>query len=232
MGRLFKLALLAFALAVGFVVCSQPAHAFVDVFILHDHPTGDLVPPTYGLRIDDLIWGGSYTFSFDYADMTGTASVMLTYDDVAGTVRITGRAYGGQDLGTSWKPDQQGWIDIDFLYSVGVVETDDCPGNPGDDLYAPEAVGNGGTVTLDGWGGDAVYAFEAKANETGCAFIFDNDDDLTGNTTIANDPSIFSGFGWLKPPTPGGFRDWVFIGERVTVGTEATTWGAVKARYR
>jgi hypothetical protein len=212
---------------------AAPATAGIDVFELHNHPDGALVPPPYGLRLDDIVGTGQFLFSFDYSDMTGSASVTLAYDDVAGTIHISGQAYGGKKVGSGWDPVLKGWIYIDFTYHVNVAEADDCPGSPGDDIYVTGAdLTNSGTVTLMGWGGDAVLQFSDKANASGCTFSFDNDTDYYNNTTIANDLSIYSGTGWLMPEAAGGFRDWVFIGERMTVRTEENTWGAVKALYR
>lgn len=229
MNRPLMIAMVVLVLFAGVV----PASAGVDLFQLHDHPDGALIPPTYGLRLDDLVGTGQFLFSFDYADGSGYASVQLAYDDVAGTIHITGRAYGGVKSGTTWDATLQGWIDIDFLYTVNVVQADDCAGGSGDDLYVTGAsVLNTGTVTLDGWGGNGVYAFSDKANASGCTFSFDNDTDYYNNATIAGDLSIFSGTGWMMPEAAGGFRDWVFIGERLTVDTESTSWGVLKARYR
>ncbi len=228
--RIRFLAAAAIVLAAIFAV---PAQATQFIFVCHDHPDGDRVPPTYGLRIDDLLaTPGYYTFSFDYVDGTGSAGVTLMWDDVAGTIRITGRAYGGLDVGGAWADTLKGWIDIDFTYSVGVSTQDDCSGTPGDDAYVSgEDPANGGTITLLGWGGGGAYAFEGKANMTGCAFILDNDTDSKGNATIASDPATWSGSGWLKPQTSGS-RDWLFTANLMTVPVRETTWGGVKAIYR
>ncbi len=224
--------LAALALA-GVLAASVPAAATQYIFVCHDHPDGNRVPPAYGLRIDNLLaTAGDYTFSFDYVDGTGSAGVTLMWDDVTGTIHITGRAYGGLDTGTGWDPALRGWIDIDFTYSVGVNTQDDCSGTPGDDAYVTtEDPANGGTITLLGWGGGGVYAFQGKANGSGCAFILDNDADPKGNAAIAGDPATWSGSGWLQPTTSGS-RDWLFIANAITLPVHETTWGALKAIYR
>ncbi len=206
--------------------------AAIHMFQLTDHPNGSEVPPTYGLRIDELIGSGAFTFSFEYIDGSGSSNMMLHYDDVLGEIHIFGRAYGGKDIGGGWDATLQGWIDVDFTYRDFITEADDCPGNPGNDLYVTaESPNNTGAITLDGWGGDAVFNFDGKTNGSGCSFIFDNDTDSKGNSTIANDLMLYSGSGWLKPPTDGS-RDWLFVGHMLTVPVEETTWGAVKALYR
>jgi len=232
MSRLLSIAFLTALVVSGFAVVPQDAAATIHMYQLQDHPNGSRVPPTYGLRIDGLAgMSGNFTFSFEYIDVTGSSNVLLTYDDVTGEIHIYGRAYGGSDTGPGWDPALQGWIDIDFKYRNDVQESDDCAGNPGNDLYVTgESTNNNGTISMDGWGGGGVHYFEGKADGTGCAFIFDNDTDPKGNGTIAGDPTIYSGSGWLKPPSTGQ-RDWLFIGLMMTVPVEETTWGAVKALY-
>ncbi len=214
------------------VCVAVPAGAMVHVYTVHDHPNGTQVPPTYGLRIDDLLSEGEFTFSFDYIDVSGSAGVIMEYDDVLGEIHIYGRAFGGKDTGTDWDPALRGWIDIDFTYQDDVNVQDDCAGNPGNDVYVTsESANNNGSVTLDGWGGDAVFAYSGKANTSGCAFILDNDTDSKGNSSIANDPSQWSGSGWLMPPTSGS-RDWLFVAVEATVPVEEATWGQVKNLFR
>jgi hypothetical protein len=222
----------ALAVAISAVTIGGPASAGVTMFTLHDHPNGQINPPTYGLRLDDLLASGEYTFSFDYVDMSGAAGVVLAYDDVNNTIHISGRAYGGKDIGGAWDGAESGWIDIDFLFAANVAERDNCAGAAGNDLYVTgESLANNGTISLDGWGGDQVFSFTDKADGSGCTFVFDNDTDSKGNAGIANDPSMWSGSGWLMPPTSGS-RDWLFIGEMQSLPTEEATWGKVKALYR
>ena len=202
------------------------------LYKLSDHPDGNAVAPTYGLRLDNLLQDGTYTFSFDYADQDGVAEVTLFYDDVAGTVQISGRAYGGLDVGDDWDSVEQGWVVFSFTYRDNVKSQDDCDGNPGDDVYVDAvSASNSGTFTLDGWGGDQSFDFFDKANNTGCSFIFDNDTDSKGNPALEADLGIWSGSGWFTPSTSGS-RDWLFIGELQTVPVEQQTWGAIKSRWQ
>jgi len=209
----------------------SPANAGITVFICHDHPNGNQVPPTYGLRIDELLGAGVYTFSFDYIDGNGSAGVTLTHDDITGEIHIFGRVYGGKDLGGAWDAAEQGWMDVDFTYRDNIQTSDNCAGDPGNDVYVTaESANNSGTFTLDGWGGNAVFNFSDKAGSSGCTFIFDNDTDSKGNAGIAGDPMKYSASGWIKPPTSGS-RDWLFVAVMGTVPVEEMTWGSVKAKY-
>lgn len=212
-------------------VAAVPATAGVTVFTLHDHPNGVINPPMYGLRLDDLLGSGEWSFSFDYVDGSGSASMLLVWDDGAGTVHIYGRAYGGKDIGTGWSASSRGWADIDFTYRMNVSTKDNCPGAVGNDIYVKEHANNNGTVHLDGWGGNQTFTFTDRADPNTCSFVFDNDWDSKGNSTIANDPSIWSGNGWLQPGTDGS-RDWIFIGRMNTLPTTPVSWGSVKALYR
>lgn len=192
----------------------------VQTFVCHDHPEGVVAPPTYGLRIDDLLGEGQYTFSFDYSDGIEEALVILTYDETNATIRIAGRAYGGKLEGDDWSASERGWMNIDFIYTDAVAVYDNCARESGDDLFVTGASSlNSGTFTLDGWGGNASFSFIDRANEGGCSFVFDNDWDSKGVQEIANDPNIWSGAGWLQPGTTGD-RDWVFTATRYTPPTE------------
>jgi hypothetical protein len=209
-----------------------PAAAALTVFNCHDHPNGQIVPPTYGLRIDYLLGNGRYTFSFDYVNGTGSADVTLSYDDVAGTIHIFGRAFGGKDIGGAWDPASRGWIDIDFTYTTNIDVQDNCAGASGNDFYVSESVLNAGTIHLDGWGGNQTFNFTDKNDDFGCSFIFDNDADSKGNDDIEDDPTLWSGAGWLKPAEINGSRDWLFIARMQAVPAQLCTWGHVKGMYR
>lgn len=230
MRRQLRALLLSSALLIAVAL---PATAGITVYNCHDHPNGQIVPPTYGLRIDYLLDNGRYTFSFDYSNGGGTAGVTLTHDDVLGTIRIFGRAYGGKDLGGSWDPAARGWINIDFTYTTNVSTRDNCAGAAGNDVHVlSESALNSGTFTLDGWGGNQVFVFTDEADDEGCSFNFDNDWDSKGNAAIANNPAIWSAAGWLKPSDINGSRDWLFIADAATVPAQLCTWGHVKSMYR
>lgn len=215
----------AFAVGAGGTILRYGAtpDESIQTFVCHDHPEGVIAPPTYGLRIDDLLGEGQYTFSFDYSDGVEDALVTLTYDETNATIRIAGRAYGGLVEGDDWSASARGWIDIDFTYTSGVAVFDNCARETGDDLFVTGASSlNTGTFTLDGWGENASFSFIDRANEGGCSFTFDNDWDSKGVDEIANDPNIWSAAGWLQPSTTGD-RDWVFTATRYTPPTECAS---------
>jgi hypothetical protein len=219
--------------AVLLTIAALPAVAGVTVYTCHDHPNGQIVPPTYGLRLDYLLGNARYTFSFDYVDVSGSAGVMLAYDDVLGTIRIQGRAFGGEDIGGGWSATSRGWIDVDFIYTTNVSVRDNCAGGAGNDLHVTaQSALNAGTIHLDGWGGNQTFNFTDKGDIDGCSFNFDNDWDSKGNAAIANNPAIWSAAGWLMPGEVNGSRDWLFIAEQVTVPTQECSWGHVKSLYR
>ncbi|NNF06787.1 MAG: hypothetical protein HKN21_08500 [Candidatus Eisenbacteria bacterium] len=213
--RVAALLFLAIFVSAGIAADGQAATV---TYLLHDHPDGTQNPPPYGFRWDDLLGPGAYTFSFDYSDVSGSAQVFLDYDDVANTIRIHGRAYGGKDIGATYDAVESGWIDIDFTYNANVnANVDNAILSPGDDYYViNEDLSNAGSFTLDGWGGDITVNMTDKFfGASGYSFNFDNDSDSKGNAGIAGDPNIFSGNGWLAPPG-GSARDWIFIGELMT----------------
>ena len=222
-------------IALALIVLATPLLAEasnVAVFKLFDHPNGNQNPPSYGLRLDGMLTTGEvYTFSFEYADGTGMADVSLTYDDGPKTIHISGRAYGGRDTGSGWDAAESGWIDIDFTYTQNVIDADNVAGDPGDDIYVLVAdAANNGTISLDGWGGNVVLSYSDKVRDD-FSFQFDNDADSKGNASIANDPTLWSGAGWLMgnghPST-----DWLFIGElHMGVPTEDTSWGQIKSQF-
>jgi len=187
------------------------------IWLCHDHPDGAVAPPIYGLRIDDLLGPGHYTFSFDYADGVKSARVTLTCDQELGQVHIAGRAFGGRVVGDGWDPSSRGWVDIDFTYTTNLAVKDDCGAVAGDDYYITgENPTNEGTVALDGWGQNRVFSFFDRSGEdNGCSFTFDNDYDSKGNAQIADDLSIWSATGWIAPAVDGS-RDWLFIAEKIT----------------
>ncbi len=231
--RSYRYTLAVLGLCVAFCAMPGVSEAATVTYQLHSHPDGNQNPPPYGLRLNGLFGGGAYTFDFDYTSITEDADVKLEYDDVTEEIHIFGRAYGGKDAGTDYDPGLSGWVDIDFTYRANVVNGDTPSGGAGPGLYVdPEDLTNNGTVTLDGWGGNAVLAINDKQGANPYSFGFDNDIDSKGNAGIMNDPNIFSGSGWVQGVdiTDG---DWIFTGELLTPSaTETASWGSVKELFR
>ena len=211
---------------------ATPLQAAVTMYKLHDHPNNQVAPPPYGLRLDNLLGSGRYTFSFDYADSTGMSGVMLEYNDATNEIHIFGRAYGGKDVGAVYDAVEQGWVDIDFTYRLNVIVADNANGDPGNDLYVTlNDVQNNGTVMLDGWGGNQTFNIQDKVSGNR-SFRFDNDNDHKGNGTFAGDPMIWSGTGWLMG-AGSGTRDFTFWGEEMMmVPIEEKSWTDVKSLFQ
>lgn len=228
------------ALAVAATACmfgavagsSSSVSAAAFTYVLHDHPGGQLVTPTYGLRLDGLYGGVSNDFSFSF-DQAGTG-MSLVYDDVANSIRISGRAYGGIDIGSAWDSNNVGFIDVDFTYRQNLVssgsgtfgvDTDNL-GLQATDHAQTVGTGNSGSVTLatGSWGTGATEgdAFTLVDQSNGYfSFKFNNFDDhgLNGHPGYGG-PDDFVGWGWINHwPEGDGPRphiyssDWQFVGE-------------------
>lgn len=227
----------SYLLAIGLAaVVAAPASAAVTTYTLFNHSAGNAQPPPYGLRIDDLIDDGDYTFDFEYTDGTETALMKLDYDDTAMTVHIYGRAYGGKDTGSGYDATQQGWINVDFTYTTNVIQADNAAGDPGNDIYVTaESPLNAGTLELDGWGGNVTFDLMDKQGDNDHSFRFDNDFDPRDAAAAAN-PMIQSATGWVDipgVPLNGGSRDWLFFAEvDAPTSVESSSWGSLKGMYR
>ncbi len=128
------------AICLFFAAASQaPAAAILPgTYQLHNHPDGNARPPLYGLRLDELynVTGSNdiFTFDFDHA----SSSMTMVYNNVAGTIHISGITFGGRDTGTSYANDAyRGLYSVDFLYNVGVGPV---PGD--DDVWVVNAANN------------------------------------------------------------------------------------------
>ena len=140
------------AAAAALVVASSSFGVVITpgLYRLHNHPDGNLRPPYYGLRLDelyDITPGGNnddYTFDFDFAgDSSFPASAM--YMDYNGyTIHIYGTTYGGRDIGGSYANDiYRGMYTVNFTYALGVQMV------PGDDdlmVEPPSYALNTGTI--------------------------------------------------------------------------------------
>jgi len=93
-------ALLATALLIGGM--SSAASAATVTYNLFNHPDGNAAEPYYGLRLNELydVTGGTDHFTFDFERTEITASggslMQMTVDDMANTVTLSGRVYGGR----------------------------------------------------------------------------------------------------------------------------------------
>ena len=96
---------------------------------LADHRDGNAAPPTYGLRLDELInvtpGHDRFTFSFDHP----LALVQMMLTEVGAdefSIRIWGTAFGGRVVNNQYDPMMSGVAEIDFTYMlVHTVAGDD-----------------------------------------------------------------------------------------------------------
>ena len=209
--------LVALFVGLGLAVASE-ARAETFEFILDSHPRGGVADPLYGLRLDGLTDGDSdreWTWDFGHA----SSDMRLVYDDVAGTIRIYGTAYGGEDIGSTYAANSlTGVWTIDFTYSVNVSEVEDggFDGTDDDKLKVTgESASNTGTIiTPDGL---TTYTLEDEQGTHSYSFKFNNTDDhrLPSGT---GGPTTYVGWGWLNHSSADGHlyaSDWLFTATAV-----------------
>lgn len=138
-----------------------------------DKQTGAVAPPGYGLRLDGLFGAPGDHWTFGY-ELPGT-DITMCYDG-QGTLTIDGLAYGGLDVGGVWDANEQGYLEVHFVY-----ENAACVNG---DLLVLESNGGVGYGTVKWLNTGEVIPLVHKANGAGEAFLFD------GN---AGDPAR----GWL-----------------------------------
>jgi len=204
------------ALAAGMLFgAGAQAGMTTTVFALSDHPDGNVSPPPYGLRFDNLFTtvggtGGTTSFSMDmFGDTTLTVN-----DDGLGTISIdiVGTVYGGVDTGAGYGYGE-GAFALDFSYTLNVT-----PDGTGWDVNPADPLNNG---TLTALAGNAdlttgeVFTFEGVATDGGASFLFLQDGHrLGGHPEI--DPNVWVGRGWVNTAAGlGGTHDFLFIGELI-----------------
>ncbi|MHC4141013.1 MAG: hypothetical protein ACYSUF_03710 [Planctomycetota bacterium] len=196
-------ALAAPTLAIGEV----PAGVIIlepGLYQLHNHPDGDVRPPLYGLRLDELIDASPdhdhFTFSFD--DGGAEMFFELRADS---SIHIFGTVFGGLDIGDEYDPTLSGLWDVTFTYDTSKPVTDD------DDIVVnPPPDPNTGSITPQ-FGPDAgipVDLFDFAGTNAFTLRIGDEDDDL-GHRGYDG----ISGWGWLTHGSPDVHvtaSDWLF----------------------
>ncbi len=152
------------------------AGATVQLYNLHNHPDGNAAAPFYGLRLDDLLGHGIYTFDFDDVD---NGAAMFLETDGTSFLRIHGHAYGGLDTGSEYENPTL-WA-IDFTYTtIGSL----------DDGGVADLTGDSGTGTIQS--GDNTFYLTSYPGSFSNAFFF-GDEDGSGHRGFAG----LSGWGWL-----------------------------------
>ncbi|GJM26267.1 MAG: hypothetical protein DHS20C16_26820 [Phycisphaerae bacterium] len=205
-----------------------PASAFNFTTPILNHPDGDVNPPPYGLRMDELFTqtpssgsivggvGGITTFSFAPGD---GANMTMNVNDLGGDleINISGVAKGGVDAGGSYGYGE-GLFAIDFTYSMNV---EGVPGPNGGWKVTPNNVANNGTITALAGNTDITagteWTFWDEVNGDNDSFLVVRDEHrLAGHPGIlALDPLV--GRGWVTYHSNGsgssGTQDFLFIAD-------------------
>lgn len=180
---------------------------------LHNHPDGDVNPPPYGMRLDEIynVSGGNdeFTLDFDHAQ----SNVTLVFNGT-NTITIAGVAYGGIDIGGSYLNDAHlGLYQINFVYDVGVG----LAGGDDDLIVIPGAnAQNFGSITpLDAGHPDVgvpLTLFDVR--DGNFSFRFGDEDNDNGHRGFNG----LSGWGWVGfngNAHPGSADDFLFTAELI-----------------
>lgn len=220
------------ALAGGALSCAPEAQgAFIQqgTYRLHNHPDGNVRPPLYGAKLNELYNATANldVFTFDF-DAPGSA-MFLDYN--GSSIRIYGTSFGGRDIGTEYANDvYRGFYTFEFLYQWGVGLA------PGDDdlmVTLPPLKYNYGTLLTPL--GDLVGLRDGHYNGDQPDFRFGDENNDLGHRGFAG----LSGWGWLFKALPGDpytytqDSDWIFTAELVPApGTLPVAVGAAALALR
>ncbi|MEM9770086.1 MAG: PEP-CTERM sorting domain-containing protein [Cyanobacteria bacterium P01_D01_bin.73] len=219
------------AVTVGLAAPEAQA-ASIMTYDLGSHRAGGIASPYYGLRLDGLMdegdrEGDKYTFDFDHA----MSSMVMTYDMDAGTINISGNAYGGADANAaSNSPGDAGDGYIDGTTDVAVIDfTYTQVTQPGNDIVRGDIAsvngddGGYGTGTLSFGGTD--FLLRAKGTEGSPVNYFN----LTEG--YRTEPGLV-GWGWLQYSFDegetwhtGGVSDWLFTADKRPVPEPGMIFG-------
>lgn len=186
------------------------AELVIAEFDIHDHPQGNLLPPSYALRMDNVFGAFNATFS---ADIHNNATLTVLQDTVTNDlyIDIVGTFHGGEDLGAGWGATFD--LEADFRYAANVVAVADGWAINGFSLL------NGGTFTrLDTNETTTWYGMEDATGENGPigeTFRFVED-----GWRIDNDDTSWVGRGWFTTNTDGSMmgapaQDWFFTATEI-----------------
>lgn len=201
-----------FALAA--VIPSSANGAMLDLgfYALHNHPSAALDPPPYGMRLDGLDGNPANEYTFDFDHVTSAMWLTLTEPSPGVyTIRIEGKTWGGQDIGTGYANDAYlGLYEVVFEYTMNGT---DAPGD--DDIQVnPDNPGNAGYVKDPQ--GVTHYMKDFKGAQD-FSFRFGDETDDQGHLGV---PGI-SGWGWL--------RHGLVEGQEFTIGSSDWVFMAVKS---
>lgn len=207
-----KLARCVFGGAFGITIFAMAtqSQAAQFTFQLQNHPDGNIRPPLYGARLDELfnVTGAidSFTFDFNHA----SSNMKLIYDTTAQTIHIFGQSQGGRDTGTTYANDAYlGIYQFNFLYNFGVGPV---PGD--DDIWSKPASDflNKGTVIAPlSAGGQTFNLVDKGLAMNGYTFRFGDENNGLGHRGFNG----LSGWGWMEinnAMNGNATRDWLFTG--------------------
>ena len=221
------------AAAFAMLLTSGPASAGLilptDVRLrLRDHPDGNAAPPTYGLRLDELIpvtpSHDVFTFSFDHP----LALMQMVLTEVGAgevSIHIWGTAFGGRIVNNEYDPLLSGVAKIDFTYTLAHEAAGD------DDLIVTTPnFRNFGSIIFNG---STIDLFD-RANSEGFTFRLGNEDNDLGHRGFDG----ISGGGWVDHGLTGPLAlnsDWLFTvvpapGTAVVMAIAAALFGRRRTR--
>jgi len=194
---------LLFLLSCG-VLATSFAQAGTITYEMLNHPNGAAAQPHYGLRLDGLYSGNSshiWTFDFEDSRIASNNRMQLVYDDVADSLTISGQAWGGLDIGSSYDPSNSGLWEISFVYADNVTEVFDAGQFVGYRVTAESGNNRGYVQSLFTSGvvtsGDTIGMTDEQGSHK-YSFQFVNNSDSKNNGGIAGNPNLFSANGWMN----------------------------------
>jgi hypothetical protein len=193
------------------VLAASAQGALLASYTLQDHPDGNINPPPYGLRFDDIFASapfnrpGAATFSFNAFDNV----ILSVFEDAPGDYRITigGTVFGGLDVGATYGFGA-GAYDLAFEYSANVA-----PSGTGWIVNSDSPL-NAGTLTSQGNAdvpNGTVFSLQDEfGNPPGFSFAFLQDEHRLSGYPQAGQ-GYFVGRGWMEGHSGSVTRDFLFI---------------------
>jgi hypothetical protein len=200
--------------ATGVAVCALNSSVLATIvtYDLHNHPDGDVNPPPYGMRLDELydVTGNHDNFTFNFDD--ATSQMFLDYDTTAATIHIYGHVAGGRDIGGAYAVDQYlGQYLVNFSFTLGVQAA------PGDDDLIVNTLNHANSGTIITPLGDTISLYDERGMSD-FSFRFGNEDNDAGHRGYNG----LSGWGWMNHHQPGNHiesGDWLFTAVRSNIPT-------------
>jgi hypothetical protein len=199
-----------FATAAAIGLAAATAQADSVEFLLQDHPRGNVAPPAYGLRFDNLFsaLGGDGITSFSFNEHDDTIMTVTT-DGPSITINISGTVRGGQDTGLGYGFGMGDYA-LNFNYTANVEQSGTGW------VVNGQTTANSGSLTAlgdnNGVAAGSVFDFTDKSDGThSLLFLRDGHRLLPEDIIAFGDPWV--GRGWVMADNvAGGQQDFMFIG--------------------